>query len=108
MLQLFYLLYKLWKENPEFRALTVTVLGLNATGVVFYMWMEKWSFIDALYFCIMTISTIGYGDLTPTTHVSKLFTIFLALGGIGSFISMAAIVSKNMHPSNSPFRKKKK
>ncbi|KAG9145650.1 hypothetical protein Leryth_018708 [Lithospermum erythrorhizon] len=39
--------------------------------------------VDALYFCIVTMCTIGYGDITPATTISKLFSIFFVLIGFG-------------------------
>ncbi|XP_010275702.1 PREDICTED: two-pore potassium channel 3-like isoform X2 [Nelumbo nucifera] len=39
--------------------------------------------VDALYFCIVTMCTIGYGDITPTTTVTKLFSIMFVLVGFG-------------------------
>lgn len=51
-------------------------------GVFIYRWLEGWSFVDALYFCVITLATIGYGDLTPTTPEAKLFTVFYVINGI--------------------------
>lgn len=79
------------RKDPEFRVLLGVLLTLLISAVVFYVNAEGWSVIDALYFSVMTISTIGYGDLVPTTAVSKLFTIVVALLGIGVFV---AIVTK--------------
>ncbi|GAA0178657.1 ion channel [Lithospermum erythrorhizon] len=39
--------------------------------------------VDALYFCIVTMCTIGYGDITPATTTTKLFAIFFVLIGFG-------------------------
>jgi hypothetical protein len=43
-------------------AITVVILGT----VVFHL-LEKWSWIDSFYFTVITLATVGYGDLTPTT-----------------------------------------
>ena len=52
--------------------------------------MEGWSVVDALYFCFMTTSTIGYGDLVPTTATSKIFTIVYSILSIGVFVAAMA------------------
>ncbi|GMY37858.1 two-pore potassium channel 3-like [Fagus crenata] len=59
-------------------------------GVVIY-WFNRDNFsanethpvVDALYFCIVTMCTIGYGDITPTTTTTKLFSILFVLVGFG-------------------------
>jgi potassium channel subfamily K len=54
-----------------------------AVGVLSYhLVLEKWSIIDSLYFTCTCFSTVGYGDLCPTTPASKLFTCAFGLGGI--------------------------
>lgn len=80
-------------RQPQYRALLVWVGILLAIGSVFYRYIEGWSWIDSLYFCTVTLATVGYGDLTPTTDLGKAFAIvyiFLGLGLIASFASMLA------------------
>ena len=43
---------------------------------------EGWSIADAIYFCMVTVSTVGYGDLVPTKTGTKAFAIFLIFFGI--------------------------
>ncbi|KAF6153132.1 hypothetical protein GIB67_034854 [Kingdonia uniflora] len=59
-------------------------------GVVIYSFNRKnfsatetHPVVDALYFCIVTMCTIGYGDITPTTTTTKLFSILFVLVGFG-------------------------
>ena len=82
------------KHDMEFRVLLYTLLTLLFGATLFYIKIEGWSFIDALYFSVMTMSTIGYGDLVPTTTLSKLFTIIYAILSIGVFV---AVVTKIVH-----------
>lgn len=51
-------------------------------GTVVYHWIEGWSYLDSLYFCVISLATIGYGDLTPTTDLGKIFTIVYVINGI--------------------------
>ena len=51
-------------------------------GTLAYHWLEGWSYLDALYFCVITLATVGYGDLAPTTDVSKLFTVVYLASGL--------------------------
>lgn len=84
-----FLLYRffrsLWHglQDREFRALFLWVVGILLLGMWFYMKVEGWGWLDALYFCITTLTTVGYGDLTPATGAGKIFTIFYIFVGIG-------------------------
>lgn len=51
-------------------------------GMLMYHWLEGWSYLDALYFCVITLATVGYGDLHPTTPLSKVFTMIYVVNGI--------------------------
>lgn len=79
------------KDDPEFRVLLLLMVTLLLGATIFYWRTEGWDIVDALYFSVMTMSTIGYGDIHPTTTLSKMFTIVFALLSIGIF---AAVVSK--------------
>jgi hypothetical protein len=80
--------------DPEFRALLAGAIGVLVAGTVFYMVEEGWGFVDALYFCVTTLTTIGFGDPTPTTALSKLFTIVYVVVGIGLIASFIATIAE--------------
>jgi len=85
------LLVGIWhgvKEDIEFRILFVFLVTLLAGATLFYYSEEGWSVIDSLYFSVMTMSTIGYGDFVPTTTLSKTFTIIFAILSIGIFVAL--------------------
>jgi voltage-gated potassium channel Kch len=74
--------------DPEFRALVVVFVVLLASGTIFYAGVEGWSVLDALYFSVATMSTVGYGDFVPQTNVGKIFTIIYLLVGVGVFVAL--------------------
>jgi len=78
------------RDDAQFRSLTFLLVVLLAAGTIFYWQVENWSFVDSLYFCVMTIATIGYGDFVPTKDISKIFTIGYAILGIALFASFVA------------------
>jgi Ion channel/EF-hand domain pair len=60
--------------------LTLTYLAVAVFAFSFVF--ESWSIIDACYFAVSTFTTVGYGDLQPTTVPGKIFTIFFAIYGV--------------------------
>ena len=75
-------------RDPESRPLFLWAGAMLLIGVLVYHLLEGWDLLDALYFCVVTLATIGYGDLTPTTPISKLFTIFYVINGIGILVGL--------------------
>jgi len=71
-------------------ALPIVVLVFGTVG---FMVLEGLSFTDAFYFTIVTISTVGYGDIHPTNLASKLFGIVLIIIGIGTFLTIITNVT---------------
>lgn len=73
----------LWRgmKDEEFRALLFLAAFLLLVGTVFYHRHEGWAVIDSAFFSLITLTTVGYGDLVPTTTLSKIFTmVYLILG----------------------------
>jgi hypothetical protein len=65
------------------------VVFVLALGTVVYHYLEDWSWVDAFYFSAVAGSTVGFGDLSPTTNGSKIFTvvyIFSSITIIGTFL----------------------
>jgi voltage-gated potassium channel len=51
--------------------------------------------IEALYFTITTISTVGYGDIVPVTNIGRVFTIILIISGLTIFLSAVTVLSSD-------------
>ena len=73
-------------------------VGLICFGTVGYRVLEGWSWLNAFYTTVITVTTIGYGDFTPTNPDGKIFAVIFAISAIGivtyTFSSMAAWVIK--------------
>jgi voltage-gated potassium channel len=66
-----------------------TLVGLLSTiiaiGTVFFRWAEGWSWVDAYFFSVVTLSTVGYGEPVPVTVIGKLGTTVFIFLGLGVF-----------------------
>ncbi|PEA53807.1 transporter [Bacillus pseudomycoides] len=85
--------FRAWKDK-EFQVLFVLTAGTLLSGTIFYSTVEKMRVIDALYFSVVTLTTVGYGDFSPQTDFGKIFTIFyifVGLGLVAGFIRKLAI-----------------
>ena len=82
-----------WRD-PETRALPVVAGVLVLTGTLFYWRFEDWTVVEALYFCVVTLTTVGYGDLSPTTAGTQIFTIIYILTGLGVLVALLASVAQ--------------
>jgi voltage-gated potassium channel len=81
-------------EDPETKALPVVAGALVLTGTLFYWRTEDWTIIQALYFSVVTLTTVGYGDFTPTSAGTQIFTIIYILTGLGVFVALLASVAE--------------
>jgi potassium channel subfamily K len=74
------------------------VVYYTVAVVAFSFLVEKWSIIDSLYFATTIFTTIGFGDLHPTSNSGQCLTIVLALYGVvilGIFIGILGEVRSN-------------
>ncbi|HLC78251.1 MAG TPA: potassium channel family protein [Candidatus Nanoarchaeia archaeon] len=63
-------------------------------GTLLFHRLEAWSWVQALYFSVATITTVGYGDLYPTTDLSRIFVSFYILSGVSiTLVSLTVIGS---------------
>jgi voltage-gated potassium channel len=69
-------------SDPASRPVIIWAASVLTIGTVVYHALEGWSWLDALYFCVITLATVGYGDLTPTTPISRAFTIVYVINGV--------------------------
>jgi len=86
-------MFAVWRD-PETKALPVVAGALIVSGTIFYWRVEDWTVIQSLYFSVVTLTTVGFGDFTPTTPGAQIFTIFYILTGIGVFVALLASVAQ--------------
>jgi len=62
----------------------VSFLALILIGTSGYHWLEQLTPVDSLYMTVITISTVGFGEVRELSAYGRIFTIFLILGGGGT------------------------
>ena len=75
-------------SDPSTRPVFIYAASLIVVGAIVFHWLEGWNWVDSFYFVVITLTTIGYGDLSPTTHFSKLVTIFFAINGVAILVML--------------------
>lgn len=72
--------------NPRRVAALITLLAsVILGGTVFFRYVEGWSWVDAYFFSVVTLSTVGYGNLVPATALGKIGTTVFIFLGLGIF-----------------------
>ena len=61
----------------------LAVLFLFFGGSLGYMILEHWNFLDSLYMTVITLATVGFGEVHEVSEVGRIYTIFLILAGVG-------------------------
>ena len=74
----------------RFRIYVSILAAVLFIGMVGLIVIESFSPLDAFYFLIVTIATVGYGDLHPVSPLGKLLVIVIILAGVGCFVGVVA------------------
>jgi voltage-gated potassium channel len=83
-----------YRRDPQFRSLVFLVLVTLLGGTLFYSTVEGWSVVDALYFSVTTLTTVGLGDLAPKTTLGKIFTVIYIFAGLSIIVGFIETVAK--------------
>jgi voltage-gated potassium channel len=76
-------------------SLSISILIL-AAGTIGYVMIEGWTFVDALYMTVITISTVGFKEVNQVGEAGRIFTMFLVFSGVGFTLYVAAAVVQFM------------
>lgn len=80
------------RHSHVFMVFAFVVVYIILLAVIAYA-EEGWTFGDSMYFSVVTISTIGYGDLVPTTTTTKVFAGISSFVGVGAFFYLISTFS---------------
>jgi voltage-gated potassium channel len=82
--------------NLRLRIYLSLLLLVVIAGIIGMMTFEHKSFLDSLYFIVVTIATVGFGDIYPVTPAGKIVVIGVILVGVGCFVGLVANVIEYM------------
>src|ERR671915_2403261 len=77
----------------RFRWPILLVPAVLAYGVAGYMLLEGWSFLDALYMTVLTLTTVGYREVLPLDTSGKIFTITVLLFGVAVVLATISLLA---------------
>jgi len=60
----------------------IALLGVLVSGVLWYKWVEGWTWLDAVYMSVITLATVGFAEVQPLGARGRIFTIVLILMGV--------------------------
>lgn len=96
---LFYdILRAIWalRKDRGFVVLALSALVLVLGGTTFYIVVEGLRPINALYFTMTTLTTVGYGDISPHTAAGKIFTAIFVIIGVGILLAVLASIAAQL------------
>lgn len=92
-------IFKLFQYNylKAYYRFFVPVIILNTLlviGTVGYMIIDNYTFLDAFYMTVITVATVGYGEVQPLSEAGRLFTSFLIITSFGTFAYAVSYITK--------------
>ena len=88
-------LRRAWRD-ALFRSSFYLLLLILFSGTMFFATVEGLSWVDAFYLSVVTLTTLGYGDLHPVTDVGKIFTVIYLFTGMGVVITVVTRLARAM------------
>lgn len=94
-------------KDKEYRELLLTTLLVLFLGTLIFHILEGWRLLDSLYFCVITLTTIGYGDFSPKTDLGKIFNMVYIIIGLGLILSFIKTVYSHYESTKKEYKETK-
>ncbi len=80
-------------DRIRLRLYLVVFTVLLFVGTIGFMFLENLSLVDSIYFSVVTMATVGYGDIHPQSAFGKILALILIVGGVGTFLGVVASIT---------------
>ena len=91
----------IWNDQAS-RGILISAALLLAAGTLLFMIIEGFSPIDSFYFSFITLATIGYGDLSPSTDLGKIVTVIYGIAGLGVIAALVSAIAAQRQREHRP------
>jgi len=83
------------KTRTEIMVAALTLVLWMIIGTFMFHYLENWTYISSFYFSVTTLTTVGLGDLHPTSDISRLFTALYIIFGVSVVIASLGIIGSH-------------
>ncbi len=87
-------MFSIFKSYYRFYAPLLILLSVWVIGTIGYIIIDDYTLFDAFYMTVITVATVGYGEVAPLSHAGKLFTAFLIITSFGTFAYAVSSITK--------------
>jgi voltage-gated potassium channel len=84
----------IFKIYYRFFAPVLILVGLWVIGTIGYVFIDDYNWFDAFYMTVITVSTVGYGEVEPLSNAGKIFTAALIMSSFGTFAYAISAITK--------------
>ncbi|MEM3364348.1 MAG: potassium channel family protein [Candidatus Micrarchaeia archaeon] len=82
-------------SNHKVTTAVLLVLINIIIGTIAMHYLEGWDIVDSVYFSVVTLATIGYGDLFPKTSNGKIFVVIYIILGVSTTLYALSLLADN-------------
>ena len=83
-------------DTKKYLPILISLIFIIMIGTILFHFVENWRWLDSLYFCVTTLTTVGYGDFSPQTDAGKIIFIFYILSGLGILFAFVNAFSRKI------------
>jgi len=83
------------EDKTQYVSALLSIFAWIGAGTILFHYLEPWNWTQAFYFSVVSLSTVGYGDLVPSNDLTRLFTAFYLLIGVAIVVAALGIIGRH-------------